>query len=146
MRVLLVEDEADLRKSLVAILEHRGYDVTALGTAQAALAAYREEHFPLVILDWGLPGRDGLWLCRQIRSLPDGDTSVVLVVTARARAEDLAAVLQAGASDYLAKPFDLEFLDVRLTVAEAHADQLARVLGKPVAIETLVGAIRDALA
>ena len=73
-----------------------------------------------MLLDWVLPGMDGLELCRRVRTRRDGDASVILMITARGAAGDLAAVLDAGADDYLAKPFDIAMLDVRLTVAERH--------------------------
>ena len=74
--------------------------------------------YPLVILDWLLPGMDGLQLCRQMRGLPHGDRSVILMITARNEPADLQEVLDAGADDYLAKPVSVELLNVRLTVAE----------------------------
>jgi diguanylate cyclase (GGDEF)-like protein len=68
---------------------------------------------------------DGLELCRRMRELPDGDRSVILMITALDRAEDLAAVLDAGASDYLSKPFRVGVLEVRLTIAERQVGEIA---------------------
>jgi CheY-like chemotaxis protein len=86
-----------------------------------------------MLLDWLLPGIDGLELCRRVRSLRGRD-EVILVVTARGGADDLAAVLDAGADDYLPKPFDIAMLDVRLTVAERT---VMNVQARRVAEETL---------
>ena len=121
LAALLVEDDPDLRRLLAAVLAERGHRVVACPDAEAAWAARAGEEFPLVVLDRLLPGMDGLALCRRLRALPGGDRPVVLVLTARARPEDLAAVLAAGADDCLAKPFDLGHLEVRLAVAERQA-------------------------
>ncbi len=81
-----------------------GHEVTACETAISALEAYQQTFYPLIVTDLGLPGMDGLELCHRIRSLPQGEQSMILVVTARDTPEDLQAVLDAGADDYLIKP------------------------------------------
>jgi CheY-like chemotaxis protein len=79
-----------------------------------------------MVLDWMVPGKiDGLGLCRRIRTAPGGDRSVVLVMTARTRPADLAAVLDAGADDYIGKPFGVDLLNVRLTIAERQVENTA---------------------
>ena len=100
------------------LLRERGYDVVSVGTAEAALKAHYEQPFDLLMVDWTLPGISGLDLCKIVRARPGGDDVVILVVTGRNRPEDLHAVLDAGASDYLAKPIDPESLRTRLVVAE----------------------------
>jgi len=126
LRVLLVEDDVDLRALIAEVLEERGHRVLALGDGAAAWEALQAERFPLIVLDLGLPGLDGIELCRRLRALPDGDESVVVVLTARTSTGDLRMVLDAGADDYLAKPFDIGVLDVRLTVAERRVVDVAR--------------------
>jgi diguanylate cyclase (GGDEF)-like protein len=79
----------------------------------------------LVVLDCGLPGIDGLTFCRWLRAQPGGDRCVILVVTGRGEPDDLAAILDAGADDYLTKPFSADLLQIRLTVAERQVDLLA---------------------
>lgn len=118
MRVLLVEDDPITRSVVEQVLRARGHWVVSFEDAESAWEAYQRELFPLAILDWVLPGMDGLELCRRIRALPRGDACVVVLVTARDRPEDLVAVLGAGASDYLPKPFDASALEVRLAIAE----------------------------
>ena len=125
-RALLVEDDPDLRLLMAWLLEERGHPVVALGDGAAAWAALRAGVFPLVVLDVGLPGLDGLELCRRLRTLAHGDASVVLVVTARTAPADLRAVLEAGADDYLAKPFGPDPFDVRLAVMERRVAEVAR--------------------
>src|SRR3978361_984053 len=99
MKALVVEDSPTTRTMLVQVLSRRGYTVQAHADADAAWLACQAETFPLAVLDWLLPGRDGLELCRRIRQLPGGDRSIILVLTARDQPGDLAAVLAAGADD-----------------------------------------------
>ena len=84
------------------------------------------ETFPFLILDWMLPGKSGVDLCRQLRAQPNGDEMFILLVTARADTEDLEQALEAGANDYLTKPLDLGLLNVRISVAERQIRELAR--------------------
>jgi DNA-binding response OmpR family regulator/GAF domain-containing protein len=125
MKALLVEDDPDLRYLVETLMADLGHEVSAFGDAESAWELCQREHFPLIVLDWRLPGVDGNELCRRIRALPDGAASAILMMTGRTGPNDLAAVLDAGASDYLAKPFDLDILQVRLTIARRQAETLA---------------------
>src|SRR5262249_54362045 len=118
LKVLLVEDDRDARDLMEIVVAERGHEVVALPSAQAAWSLVQRELPPLMLLDWMMPGMDGLELCRRVRTLPGGDAPVVVVIPARAQTGDLAEVLAAGADDYLAKPFALEALEVRLAIAE----------------------------
>src|SRR5438067_7192042 len=88
LRVLLVEDDSDLRELIAEVCEVRGHVVVALGDGAAAWEALQAEPFPLIVLDLGLPGLDGVELCRRLRGLPQGDASVVVVLTARTTPAD----------------------------------------------------------
>jgi len=116
MKALLVEDELIVSLMLAAQLRSYGYEVTTCTTAKTALEAYQQTFYPLILLDLGLPDIEGVELCRQIRVLPQGDQSIVLVVTARDAPADLQAALDAGADDYLIKPVSMQLLKVRLTI------------------------------
>ena len=124
MRALLVEDESTTRVLLTEVLRARGFAVTPCGTAEEGWEAFRENDYPLVILNWMLPGMSGLDLCRQLRRHPRGETSVVLMVTGRTSPDDLRNALAAGADDYLAKPVDGALLNVRLQVAESRVHEI----------------------
>lgn len=101
--------------------------MTTVESAEEAIEAHAEQPFQLMLVDWTLPGLSGLDLCRMVRGRPGGDDPVILVITGRNRAEDLSAVLDAGASDYLPKPVDPEILATRLLIAErAIADSARR--------------------
>ncbi len=125
MKILLVEDHADSRRNLQRLIERRGHEVVAVGSAEEAEAALAQESFSFLILDWMLPGKSGVDLCRQLRADEHGDELFILLVTARADTEDLQQALEAGANDYLTKPLDLGLLNVRLSVAERQIRELA---------------------
>src|SRR6266404_1532041 len=125
MKILLVEDHPGSRRSLQRLIARRGHEVTAVGSAEEAEAALAADTFPFLILDWMLPGKSGVELCRELRSQPNGDEMFILLVTAKADTEDLEQALEAGANDYLTKPLDVDLLDVRITVAERQIRELA---------------------
>ena len=83
------------------------------------------QRFDFLILDWMLPGKSGVDLCREVRLHERGDEMFILLVTARGDTEDMQRALEAGANDYLAKPLDLGLLNVRLSVAERQIRDLA---------------------
>lgn len=125
MKILLVEDHEESRRSLQRLIERRGHQVAGVGSAEEAKQALQTEKFPFLILDWMLPGKSGVDLCRELRGEPGGDEMYILLVTARADTADLEQALAAGASDYLTKPLDLGLLNVRLSVAERQIRDLA---------------------
>jgi PAS domain S-box-containing protein len=121
MRILLIEDHADSRHNLSRLIEQRGHEVVACASAEEAeIELAKGERFPFLILDWMLPGKSGIELCRDLRARANGDETYILLVTARANLEDLEQALASGANDYLTKPLDARRLSVRLSVAERH--------------------------
>jgi DNA-binding response OmpR family regulator len=112
MKLLLVEDDADMSKALARALEKRGFDVVACADGTQALKLIRDQVGDLVILDLNIPGLDGLHLLQRSRA--QGIDTPVIVLTARGAVGDRVAGLNAGADDYLAKPFDLEELEARI--------------------------------
>jgi DNA-binding response OmpR family regulator len=112
LRVLLVEDDGLLGSAVQAGLEQAGYTVDWLRDGRLAGSALRDDQPDLLVLDLGLPGKDGLSLLAELRA---GNSDLpVLVLTARDTVEDRIAGLDAGADDYLVKPFDLGELTARL--------------------------------
>ncbi len=148
MRVLIVEDDLTNRVLFEETAASLGYKVTGCADAESAWEAYLENDYPLILLDWILPGMDGLEFCRRVRANPRGDRSVILMVTIRDRAEDLKEVLEAGASDYLTKPINVELLRVRLLVAEQAATSIAQRLQMEAALRRsrqFTGSILDSV-
>ena len=112
MRILVVEDEPTLAAQLVATLQTAGYAVDTAANGRDAGYMGEVETFDAVVLDLGLPMVDGLTVLKRWRAL--GRTMPVLILTARDATEDRIAGLDAGADDYLVKPFDLDELKARL--------------------------------
>ena len=125
MKILLVEDHADSRRNLQRLIERRGHQVVAVASSEEAETVLETQSFPFLILDWMLPGKSGVELCRELRLRERGDEMFILLVTARADTDDLHQALEAGANDYLTKPLDLGLLNVRLSVAERQIRELA---------------------
>jgi PAS domain S-box-containing protein len=138
MHVLVVEDDLPVSVVVSELLARHAHDVTICHDGETAWDAYRAQTYPLILVDWGLPGQvDGLELCRRIRAYPNAIPPVVLVMTGRGRSEDLAAALAAGADDYLVKPFDAGQFDMRLAIAEQRVnDRAARRDAEEVRSET----------
>ena len=111
-RLLLVDDEENLRSMLEAALRHSGFDVVPVGSGREALDAVKAERPDLIVLDVMLPDIDGFEVCRRLRT--EGDRTPVLFLTARDATEDKVRGLTLGGDDYLVKPFSLEELVARI--------------------------------
>lgn len=124
MRLLLVEDDRLLGDGLQAGLTQAGYAVDWLRDGEAAVAALSTEHFAAVVLDLGLPKRDGLSVLQWLRAR--GNDTPVLILTARDQLEDRVRGLDLGADDYVLKPFDLDEIVARLRALVRRAHGLAQ--------------------
>lgn len=114
MRLLLVEDHAELSQWVSKALRHAGYVLDVLDRGDHADHALHTEHYDLVILDLSLPGLDGLEVLRRLRQREKGVPTPVLVLTARGATEERVRGLNTGADDYLTKPFLHEEVALRL--------------------------------
>ena len=126
MRLLLVEDDKALGEGLRLGLRQEGYTVDWLQDGASAVHALLSEAFDLLVLDLGLPRLDGIQVLRQLRG--SGSALPVLILTARDATEDRIAGLDAGADDYLVKPFDLDELKARLRALLRRSAGRAQVL------------------
>jgi DNA-binding response OmpR family regulator len=127
MRILLVEENIDLAKGIGEFLEARGHEVEQGHDAETGLALARGDSYDAIILDIGPPGIDGLTLCRELRKSPQCDTPVV-ILTARATEADKLSGFDAGADDYVTKPFSLLELLARLEALVRRAGRRPKIL------------------
>lgn len=110
-KVLIAEDDPSVRKAVQRVLELENYEVTAVNDGQAALEAISQKRFDLAVLDVMMPFADGLTVCREARHR--GVSTPILLLTARVEVGDRVAGLDAGADDYLVKPFVVDELLAR---------------------------------
>ncbi len=136
IRILVAEDDRAVRESLVRALQLEGYTVAAANNGAEALEAVRQSQPDVILLDVSMPMVDGLTVCRVLRA--EDNRVPVLMLTARTETSDRVAGLDAGADDYLAKPYDLDELLARLRAllrrsgygsSEAAANEGELVLG-----------------
>lgn len=112
IKILLAEDTSDLNRALTVVLQHEGYSVDSVFDGEEALEHLRSDAYDTVILDIMMPKADGLEVLSRMRS--EGNTVPVLLLTAKAEIDDRVAGLDAGADDYLTKPFAMKELLARI--------------------------------
>ena len=137
MKLLLVEDNATLRATLQRSLERQGMRVHTCGDGAEALATWRQVTPDAVLLDLSLPGRDGLEVLAQARAA--GLRTPVIILTARGTVGDRILGLNAGADDYLPKPFDLDELEARVRALVRRAAGAGAATAAPAAAPAAVG-------
>ncbi len=126
MRVLIVEDTPAVARLLKQSVAEAGFSPEVEGDGVSALALARSDSFDLVLLDWMLPGISGLEVCRQLRQ--DGQKTPILMLTARDTTEDKVAGLDAGADDYIVKPFAVVELLARMRALMRRGSQAPSAL------------------
>jgi sigma-B regulation protein RsbU (phosphoserine phosphatase) len=115
MRVLIAEDDAISRRVLEAFLRRWGYEVESFESGDAAWARLQQEDAPsLAILDWMMPELGGVEICRRVRAAGWSRPAYLILLTSRTGSEDIVAGLEAGADDYVTKPFNREELRARV--------------------------------
>jgi diguanylate cyclase (GGDEF)-like protein len=129
MKILIAEDDVTSRLVLAGVLKKWGHEVVATVNGTEAWEAMRRPDAPtLAILDWMMPGLDGVEVCRRIRGLQSDQPPYLIVLTSRGDKADIVAGLEAGADDYLAKPFDPGELRARVDVGQRMIELQAKLL------------------
>lgn len=132
MKILIAEDDAVSRRVLEATLTKFGYEVVVAADGGQAWAVLEREDAPrLAILDWMMPEIDGVEICRRLRLIPSATPPYLILLTAKNSKEDVVIGLDAGANDYLTKPFDRAELRARVQVG-VHVLELQRSLAQRV--------------
>jgi len=143
-RILIVEDDERIRSSMRLALEEEGYAVDGVGSGEDAVSSFSAEPYELVLIDLMLPGMDGFETCRTLRRT---STVPVIMVTARSDTHDVVAGLEAGADDYVTKPFVAKELAARIRALlrrSRHDDESAVLSFGDVEIEPDAGVVRRA--
>ena len=118
MKILIADDESVSRRLLQTYLEKWGYQFTPARDGAEAWRLFEDDHFPMVITDWVMPEMDGSGLLRRIRASARPGYVYTILLTAKSQKEDLVEGMEAGADDFLTKPFDRDELRVRLRAGE----------------------------
>jgi diguanylate cyclase (GGDEF)-like protein len=146
VKILIAEDDPTTRQLLKSILVKWGYDVIDTSNGNEAWQALQAEEAPrLAILDWKMPGMDGTEICRKVRQEVNEHYIYIILLTARDRDEDLIAGMEAGADDYITKPFKTSELRVRLRagrrIVELQNELIAarEILKRQAAYDSLTG-------
>lgn len=130
MRVLIADDDALSRRILEDVLQSWGYQVTITKNGEEAWHELQQDDPPnLVILDWMMPGLDGIDICQMLRNHAKPRYTYIILLTSRNRPEDIVRGLEAGADDYIVKPFNPEELKYRIKIGERIIDLEDRILG-----------------
>ncbi len=119
MKILIADDDPLTCRMLEALLPRWGYEVTTARDGNEAWQILQTENAPrMAILDWMMPGMEGAEICRRIREIPHSEMLYLILLTSKGRKEDIIAGLDAGADDYITKPFDHGELRVRTQVGK----------------------------
>jgi diguanylate cyclase (GGDEF)-like protein len=131
MNVLIADDSPSVRQLLSAIVSSCGFDVTIAENGVEACGILLDEEPPqIAIIDWYMPGMDGVDVCRRVRERVDGAYTYIIMLTSKANKEDIVNGLTSGADDYLTKPFDAKELRSRLRAGRRIVDLNAAMLEK----------------
>ena len=142
--IVIAEDEPASRRLLEATLARWGHPVEVTVDGEQAWAALQRPDAPAIaILDWVMPGLDGVEICRRLRALGSPTPPYVILLTANTRQADVVAGLEAGADDYMVKPFDHDELRARLIVAARVVDLRQRLADRVRELEAALGRVKQ---
>lgn len=140
MKILIAEDDVMSQIMLKAMVAKAGYEPVVTGDGISAYEILLKPDAPkLAVLDWMMPGMDGVQVCRKIRELQSDQPVYLILLTSRDHREDIIHGLKSGANDYIVKPYDVEELQVRIGVGRKVVDLQASLAGR-------INELQDALA
>jgi len=129
MKILIADDDFTSRSILTAVLKKCGFDPVVAEDGGAAWDLIQRPDAPrLMLLDWNMPGMDGLEICRRLRKIGSSDPPYIILLTAKSEKGDIVQGLEAGANDYVAKPYDNEELQARIRVGRRMLEMQANLL------------------
>ena len=140
MKILIAEDDAMSQVMLKAMVAKAGYEPVVTGDGLSAYEMLVKPDAPkLAVLDWMMPGMDGVEVCRKIRELKSDEPAYLILLTSRDNREDIVHGLKSGANDYIVKPYDVEELHVRIGIGRKVVELQASLAGR-------IAELQDALA
>lgn len=143
MRILIAEDDLTSRNILLAILKQFGYEVLAMENGREAWEALQRPDAPsLAILDWMMPKMKGPEVVRRVRGRPTDRPPYIIILTAKGEKADIITGLEAGANDYLAKPFDPDELRARIEVGKRMVELQAALADKVKELQKALDEVR----
>jgi len=129
MKLLIADDDVTSRSILTAVLTKRGFDTVVVEDGAAAWGVLQRADAPrLILLDWNMPGMEGVEICRRLRDNNVPDPPYVILLTARGNKSDIVSGLEAGANDYVAKPYDNEELLARIRVGQRMLEMQSNLM------------------
>ncbi|MEO5955005.1 MAG: response regulator transcription factor [Nitrospiraceae bacterium] len=144
MRILIADDDDVSRLELAALLIRHGHEVMAVSDGTEAWDILQGDDPPrLAILDWLMEEMDGVEVCRRVRERPGLQSLYVILLTSRVNKEDILAGLQAGANDYITKPFDRDELLARVRVGEHMIGLQAELTGRVLELEQALAQVKQ---
>ncbi|MFA6243388.1 MAG: response regulator transcription factor [Candidatus Hydrogenedentales bacterium] len=143
MRILIAEDDVTSRSILTALLEKCGHEVVETVNGMDAWNILRQPGAPkMAILDWMMPQLDGVEVCRRVRALESDQPPYIIVLTAKNDKASIIAGLDAGADDFLAKPYDPGELQARIKVGQRIIDLQSRLAGRMAELQNALDDVR----
>ena len=143
MKILIAEDDLTSQLMIKAIVAKAGYEPIVTGDGLSTLEILNKPDAPkIAVLDWMMPGMDGVEVCRKIRELKSDEPAYLILLTSRDNKKDIIHGLKAGANDYIVKPYDTEELQVRIGVGRKVVELQASLAGRIIELQDALAQIK----
>ncbi|MDO9543301.1 MAG: response regulator [Kiritimatiellia bacterium] len=143
MKLLIAEDDLTSQLMIKAMVAKAGYEPIVTGDGLSAYEILLKPDAPkLAVLDWMMPGMDGVEICRKIRELKSNEPVYLILLTSRDNKKDIIHGLKAGANDYIVKPYDVEELQVRIGVGRKVVELQASLTGRIIELQDALAQIK----
>jgi len=143
MKLLIAEDDEMSQVMLKAMVAKAGYEPVVTGDGLSACEMLLKPDAPkLAVLDWMMPGMDGVEVCRKVREINTNDPPYLILLTSRDNREDIVSGLKSGANDYIVKPYDVEELQVRIGVGRKVVELQSLLAGRIVELQDALAQIK----
>ena len=143
MKILIAEDDTTSQVMLKAMVTRAGYEPVVTGDGLSAYELLIKPGVPkLALLDWMMPGMDGVEICRKVRELKSDEPTYIILLTSRDDKKDIIRGLKSGANDYITKPYDVEELQVRISVGRKVVELQSLLAGRIVELQAALGHIK----